>query len=105
MALVHEDITGDILACAIEVHHVLGPGLLESSYEACLAWELAGKRLRVCRRVALPVPYKHQRLDRGYRVDLIVDESVIVELKAMGSHAVCSRGLHVSSSGTRGTAW
>lgn len=82
MALVHEDITSDILACAIEVHRVLGPGLLESSYEACLLYELGLKGRRVARQVALPLVYKDQRLDCGYRIDLVVDDAVVVELKA-----------------------
>lgn len=83
MAVIHEDITSDILASAIEVHHVLGPGLLESSYETCLAHELVARGRRVARQVALPLVYKDQRLDCGYRIDLLVDDAVIVELKVV----------------------
>lgn len=59
MALIHEDITSDILACAIEVRRLLAPGLLESSSEACLAFELGQMERRVARRVPLPIPPSH----------------------------------------------
>ncbi len=65
------------------MHRELGPGLLESAYEACLAFELESRGLRVERQRSLPVVYRGVRVDCGYRMDLIVEEQVIVELKAV----------------------
>ena len=79
----HARLTDTILGAALEVHRALGPGLLESAYEACLVWELESKGLRVERQVAVPVVYKGVRLELGYRVDLLVENAVIVELKAV----------------------
>jgi GxxExxY protein len=76
-------ITQKVIGAAIEVHRVLGPGLLESSYEACLAFELAQKGLRVEPQKPLPLVYKQVKLDCGYRLDLLVDGAVIVEIKAV----------------------
>jgi GxxExxY protein len=64
------DITGQIVDAAMKVHTALGPGLLESAYEACLAFELTKRGLRVERQVALPVTYDEVRIDVGYRLDL-----------------------------------
>lgn len=75
--------TETIIGSAIAVHKSLGPGLLESAYEACLAFELADRGLSVERQKALPVTYRGVKLDGGYRLDLLVDEKVIVELKAI----------------------
>ena len=77
------EITKGIIGAAVEVHRVLGPGLLESTYEACLAYELIQRGLKVERQKALPVTYKEVTLDCGYRIDLLVDDEVIVELKAV----------------------
>ncbi len=77
------EVTEQIIAAAITVHRALGPGLLESTYETCLAHELGQRRLRVERQKALPVIYKGVRIDRGYRLDLLVERQVIVELKAV----------------------
>ena len=77
------DLTEKIVGAAIEVHRELGPGLLESTYEACMLFELAERGLRVERQKALPVVYRHVRIDCGYRIDLLVDDLVIVELKAV----------------------
>jgi len=77
------DLTEQIIASAIEVHRALGPGLLESAYEACLVYELTQRGLRFERQVALPVAYKDVRIDCGYRLDLLVEQRVIVELKAV----------------------
>ena len=74
-------LTGKIIGAAIEVHRHLGPGLLESAYETCLAYELAQLGLNVDRQKALPLVYKEIRLDQGYRIDLLVEDKVIVELK------------------------
>ncbi|MBM3126066.1 MAG: GxxExxY protein [Chloroflexi bacterium] len=76
-------ITDDIIGAAIEVHRALGPGLLESAYEACTAFELAERKRKVARQVPLPLTYKVVQLDCGYRLDLLVDDLVIVELKTV----------------------
>jgi GxxExxY protein len=77
------DITGDIIGAAIEVHRALGPGLLESAYEECLCHELTVRHVPFDRQRALPVEYKGLRLDCGYRLDLLVADSVVVEIKAV----------------------
>lgn len=77
------DITGDIVDAAMRVHTALGPGLLESAYETCLAYELRRRGRRVVAQLGLPVVYDRVRLDAGYRIDLLVDDRVIVELKAV----------------------
>lgn len=76
-------LTEIIIGAAIEVHRNLGPGLLESTYETCLVYELERLGLSVERQKALPVKYKEIFLDQGYRIDLLVNEQVIVELKAV----------------------
>jgi GxxExxY protein len=76
-------ITEQIIGAAIEVHRALGPGLLESAYEACLAFELAQRDLKVERQKPLLLVYKQVELDCGYRLDLFVEESVIVEIEAV----------------------
>lgn len=76
------DITKAIIGCAIRVHSRLGPGVLESSYEACLAYELEKGGLRVSRQVGLPLIYDGLQLEVGYRLDLLVEDQVVVEVKA-----------------------
>jgi len=76
-------ITERVIGAAIEVHRALGPGLLESAYEACLAFELREKGLKVEQQKPLPVIYKGVRLDCGYWLDLVVDDRVIIEVKAV----------------------
>ena len=76
-------LTQQIIGAAMRVHTALGPGLLESAYEACLAHELNQSGHRVVRQKRLPIQYRDLRLDEGYRIDLLVDERVIVELKAL----------------------
>lgn len=76
-------VTGEIIGAGIEVHKALGPGLLESAYEACLCRELSLRKVAFERQRALPVAYKGLSLDCGYRVDLLVTESVVVEIKAV----------------------
>ena len=78
-----KDLTEEIIGSAIDVHRELGPGLLESTYEACMIFELAERGLCVERQKALPVVYRGVRIDCGYRIDLLVDQRVIVELKAV----------------------
>lgn len=77
------DLTGLILNKAYEVHSALGPGLLESTYEECLCFELIQCGLKVERQKALPVIYKSIRMDAGYRLDILVNDTVIIELKAV----------------------
>jgi GxxExxY protein len=77
------ELTGKIIGAAIEVHRHLGPGLLESAYETCLAYELEKLGLSFERQHALPLVYKEIRLDQGYRVDLLVERRVVVELKVV----------------------
>ena len=79
--LVDEELTSAIIGAAIEVHKVLGPGLLESAYEQCLCYELSQRGFSVVRQVELPVRYKDVQLDVGYRVDIIVENRVVLELK------------------------
>ncbi|MCP4964394.1 MAG: GxxExxY protein [bacterium] len=76
-------ITKQIIGAAIRVHEALGPGLLESAYEACLAFELADMGLEVAQQQPLPVVYRGVRLSCGYRLDLLVERSVIVEVKSV----------------------
>ncbi len=72
-----------LLGCAIRVHSALGPGLLESAYEACLLFELDKAGLKTTRQVPVPLIYNEVELDVGYRIDLLVEETVIVEVKAV----------------------
>ncbi len=77
------EISGQIVDAAMTVHTVLGPGLLENAYEVCLKHELLKRGLRVEQQVALPVVYDGIKIDLGYRLDLLVAQEVIVELKAV----------------------
>jgi GxxExxY protein len=81
--LIQREITETILNAAIEVHKQLGPGLLESAYEACLCYELSQKNLGFETQVSLPVEYKEVKLDCGYRIDIVVEKCVLLELKAV----------------------
>ena len=81
--LEHEDLTRSIIGAAIAVHRAIGPGLLESSYEECLCHELNLRSLRFERQKAMPIKYKGVLLDCGYRIDLVVDGTVVVELKSV----------------------
>lgn len=76
-------LTEAIIAAAIAVHHELGPGLLESAYEACLAYELRDRGFSVEQQKALPLWYRGFRVDCGYRVDLLIERSVVVEVKSV----------------------
>jgi len=81
--LQRSDITEQIIGAAIEVHRVLGPGLLESAYESCLCDELKAEGVNFRRQVDLPVNYKGRVLDCGYTIDLLVEDAVVVELKSI----------------------
>ena len=78
-----DPLTGRVVACAIKVHSALGAGLLEGVYEVCLAHELSKSGLAVQRQLPLPVSYDGVRLDAGYRIDLLVENTVIVEVKSV----------------------
>ena len=77
------ELTEKIIGCAIEVHKILGPGLLESAYEECLAFELKNKGLHIERQKAVPVVYKDIKIDCGYRIDILVENLVVLELKTV----------------------
>lgn len=81
------EVTHQIIGAAIDVHRFLGPGLLESAYEECLARELVLRGLRVERQKPVPVVYKDAKLECGYRVDLLVEGRIVVELKAIDALA------------------
>jgi GxxExxY protein len=81
--LLEEELTGTIIAAAIEVHRLVGPGLLESAYEKFLCHELRLRGLTVQHEVPVPVSYKGVSIDCGFRIDLLVNDKVIVELKAV----------------------
>ena len=90
----HEPISGRAEAAArvsvdaaLHVHKALGPGLLESAYEHCLAHEISRRGLAIQRQVALPIVYEGEKLDAGYRLDLVVDGAVIVEIKSVDALA------------------
>lgn len=80
-----EEVAKEIVDAAFKVHQVLGPGLLESVYEVCLAHELASRGLKVLRQVRVPIVYQGIELDADLRIDLLVDDCVLVEVKALDS--------------------
>jgi GxxExxY protein len=79
----YEELTEQILGAVIEVHKVLGPGLMESAYEECLCHELNLRSLRFERQITVPVSYKGVNLDCGYKLDLLIENKVILELKCV----------------------
>ena len=79
--MTENEISKIILGCAIEVHKQLGPGLLESAYQECLFYELKLNGLNVQKQKPMPIVYKEVKLDHGYRIDLLVEEKVVVEIK------------------------
>ena len=83
MPEIRDPLTHEIIGAAIEVHRELGPGMLESAYEECFAFELAARNLSIRRQVSLPIIYKGQKIEAGYRPDLIIEGQVIVELKCV----------------------
>lgn len=80
-----DDLTGEVIGAAIEVHNTLGPGLLESAYEECLCRELELRKLPYERQRELPIEYKGLKLECGYRLDILVANRLILELKACES--------------------
>jgi GxxExxY protein len=83
MAFENDRLTEKVIGLAIEVHRQLGPGLLESAYEECVCLELQEAGLAFRRQVPLPITYKSVRLDCGYRLDLVIEDQLILELKAV----------------------
>ena len=81
--MTENEISNKILGCAIEVHKQLGPGLLESAYQECLFFELKEQGLKVRKEVPMPITYKDVKLDHGYRIDLLVEEKVVIEIKTV----------------------
>lgn len=81
--MIEEELTDKIINAAIEVHRSLGPGLLESAYQECLFFELKSKNLLVQKEIPCPVVYKDIKLDHGYRIDLLVENKVVIELKTV----------------------
>lgn len=81
--MTENELSSIIIGAAIEVHTELGPGLLESVYEACLFYELKQLGLNVEKQVELPVNYKEVRLDSGFRLDILVDDKIIIEVKSV----------------------
>lgn len=79
----HQQLTHAIIGCAMEVHKLLGPGLLESAYEECLTYELIKAGLNIERQKPVPVVYKEIKLECGYRMDILVENIVVVELKTV----------------------
>ncbi len=76
------ELTGAVIGAAIEVHKALGPGLLESAYEECLCRELQERKISFVRQKSLPVTYKGVKLDCGYRLDVVVEDAIVLEVKA-----------------------
>jgi GxxExxY protein len=81
--LIHEDLTERVIGAAIEVHREIGPGLMDLAYEECLCNELHLRELVFARQVPLPVRYKGINLDCGYRLDLVVEDSLVLEIKCV----------------------
>lgn len=77
------ELSNKIIGCAIEVHKSLGPGLLESAYQTCLFEEIKNNGLLVSREVPMPIVYKDIKLDHGYRIDLLVENKVVIEIKTV----------------------
>ena len=76
-------LSNEIIGCAIEVHRRLGPGLLESAYQECLMYELIKSGLNVKKEIPMPIIYKEVKLNQGYRIDLLVEDKIVIELKAV----------------------
>lgn len=80
---IENEISNKIIGFAIEVHRILGPGLLESAYEECLFYELSNSGLDVKKEIPMPLIYKEIKLDHGYRMDLLVENKVVIEIKTV----------------------
>jgi GxxExxY protein len=83
MELLYKDLTGRIIDCAVKVHKQLGPGLLESAYEECLHMELLESGISALKQVPMPLIYNGKKLEIGYRLDLLIEEKVVIEVKSV----------------------
>ena len=83
MELLYRELTGKIVDCAIIVHKSLGPGLLESAYEECLFYELHNSGLVTLKQYPMPLIYKDKKIDIGYRIDLLVEDKIVIEVKSV----------------------
>ena len=81
--MIENELSNIIIGCAIEVHKQLGPGLLESAYQECLYYELKSNGLQVVKEKPMPIVYKEIKLDHGYRIDLLVENKVVIETKTV----------------------
>jgi len=81
--MIENELSKKIIGCAIEVHKQLGPGLLESAYQECLYYELQQAGLKVQKEKPMPIVYKEVKLDHGYRIDLLVEEKLVIEIKTI----------------------
>jgi GxxExxY protein len=90
--MTENEIGNAVIACAMKVHSAVGPGLLESAYELCLVHELTNQGLKVRNQVPVPIRYEDLTIENGYRVDLLVDDRVVVELKAIETVLPVHRG-------------
>lgn len=81
--MIENELSNIIIGCAIEIHKQLGPGLLESAYKECLHYELRQAGLKVQKEKPMPIIYKEVKLDHGYRIDLLVEERVVIEIKTV----------------------
>ena len=81
--MTENEISSRIIGCAIDIHNSLGPGLLESAYQECLYYKLQKEGLRVEKEKAMPLIYEEVHLDCGYRIDLLVENKVVIELKSV----------------------
>lgn len=81
--MIEEELTSKVIKCAIMVHSALGPGLLESAYRECLQYELTVNGMDVIKEKAMPIVYKEVHLDHGYRLDLLVNDKIVIELKTV----------------------
>lgn len=81
--MTENEISNIILGCAIEVHKRLGPGLLESAYQECLCYELTSKGLSIVKEKPMPIIYKDIKLNHGYRIDILVENKVVIEIKTV----------------------
>ena len=79
----YQELSQEIIGAAMEVHSILGPGMLESAYEECLLFELRQRGLKAEKQIPVPIVYKDTKLDCGYRIDILVDDKIIIELKAV----------------------
>ncbi len=84
----YSELTSQIIGAAIEVHRTLGPGLLESTYQYCLIHELGLRKIEVKSEVALPIVYKDSTLDHGYRIDLLVENKIVLEIKTVDAFSL-----------------